>query len=586
MKKCSFLVKCVILACFMLGAGGSFFARQINLFDDGEGSSASSESLSATSGVRNVTFWSDIPSDELSRLITDQMTNSELLSQTFMFGWAGAEPPLLLHWWVERGLGSIKVFGWNTDDIHTVAKSVATMQHKSAEGRFQIPLFVATDQEGGWVRHVKGDTTIAPGNMAIGASGYPIDSWKSAYYICREIKVLGINMNFAPTVDLFTNHDSTIIGTRAFGDDPDKAGILGSAFLSGSLAAGVIPTVKHFPGHGDTSLDSHGKLPVINVDFETLKKRELVPYLYLFKEGCPALMSGHLSFPLIETSGAPASLSKYFLTEILRNQLGYEGLIITDDMAMVGATSYAGSLSAAFKMALEAGNDIILSSSTPLLNEALWTRNLDLMDHDDAFRSRVKDAARRVIKAKLDYFKSENPAPLYPDPDTIDEFVPDREGMKFFLEQACRSITVEKKGSMPLTQENAGRILLCGSLPGFFSEAKKRWPEAGFFRFDYDLGPNGTQWVLDNLPPLAAGYDTLIICVSSENHAKIAEYFKRSGKKIIILNTMSPKLGERLDWADTVLLGYSWRCDYSLTAMIAVLAGEFEAIGEKPYIGR
>lgn len=136
---------------------------------------------------------------------------------------------------------------------------------------------------------------------------------------------------------------------------------------------------------------------------------------------------------------------------------------------------------------------------------------------------------------------------------------------------------------MPLTQANAGRILLAGSLPTFFEEAKKRWPDAGFFRFDYDLGPNGTQWVIDNMPGIAAGYDTLIICVSCENHAKVAEYFKRSGKRIIILNTMSPKLGERLNWADTVLLGYSWRCDYSLSAMVAVLAGEFEAIGEKPY---
>ena len=161
--------------------------------------------------------------------------------------------------------------------------------------------------------------------------------------------------------------------------------------------------------------------------------------------------------------------------------------------------------------------------------------------------------------------------------------MPDREGEKFFLEQACRSITIEKKGTMPLTSANGGRILLCGSLPNFFSEAKKRWPEAGFFRFDYDLGPNGTQWVLDNLPPLAAGYDTLIICVSSENHAKVAEYFKRSGKRVIILNTMSPTLGERLDWADTVLLGYSWRCDYSLTAMVGALAGEYEVIGVKPY---
>ena len=300
-----------------------------------------------------VNFWSQLPNDQLAQQITDEMTDSELLAQTFMFGWAGEEPPELLYQWVERGLGSVKVFGWNTDDIYLVAKSISGLQHEAAEGRFQIPLFVATDQEGGWIRHVKGDTSITPGNMAIGAGGYPVDAWKTAYYISREIKALGINMNFAPTVDLFTDHDSSIIGTRSFGDDPDKTGILGAAFVSGSEAAGVISTAKHYPGHGDTSIDSHGKLPVINIDFDTFKNRELTPYLYLIKEKVPAVMSGHLSFPLIETSGAPASLSHYFLTDLLRNQLGYEGLIITDDMMMVGATVYAGTMSNAFKMALE-----------------------------------------------------------------------------------------------------------------------------------------------------------------------------------------------------------------------------------------
>ena len=187
-----------------------------------------------------VNFWSKLPNDELAQRITDEMTDAELLSQTFMFGWAGAEPPELLYQWVERGLGSVKVFGWNTDDIYLVAKSISGLQKEAAEGRFQIPLFVATDQEGGWIRHVKGDTSITPGNMAIGAGGYPVDAWKTAYYISREIKALGINMNFAPTVDLFTDHDSSIIGTRSFGDDPDKTGILGAAFVSGSEAAGVL----------------------------------------------------------------------------------------------------------------------------------------------------------------------------------------------------------------------------------------------------------------------------------------------------------------------------------------------------------
>lgn len=540
---------------------------------------------SAASAVfaQSVDFWSDIPDEKLASAITDEMTDIELLSQTFMFGWAGAEPPELLYQWVERGLGSVKVFGWNTDDIQLVAKSITNLQKKSAEGRFKIPLFVATDQEGGWIRHVKGDTSITPGNMAIGASGYPADSWYSAYYISRELKALGINMNFAPTVDLFTNHDSAIIGTRSFGEDPDKAGVLGAAFVAGSKAAGVIPTAKHFPGHGDTELDSHGRLPVIDISFDTFKTREIVPYTYLIKEKVPAIMSGHLSYPQIDDSGAPASLSEYFLKDLLRGQLGYQGLIITDDMMMVGATVYAGTMSNAFKMALEAGNDIVLSSTTARLNEALWIKNLELMTTDENFRQCVKDAAYRVIKTKLEYFKSGNSAPLYPDPDDAVKYIPDREGEKFFIEQACRSITVEKQGSLPVTKDSAGKILLMGSLQEFFKSAKARFPDAGEFSFTYETGPNETQWVLDNIGKTESGFDTIIICVSNENHVKIANYFKDSRKKVIILSTMSPVLTADLQWADSILLGYSWRCGYTMEALMAVVNGEYVPKGVRPY---
>ena len=556
-----------------------FFAAVVSLF-----LISSFVKVNAQSAGASVSFWDDIPNEQLAQTIVDQMTDTELYSQILMFGWAGEEPEQLLYDWVNRGLGSVKVFGWNTNDIHLVAKSISSLQADSQTNRFKIPLFVATDQEGGSIRHVKGDTMITPGNMAIGAAGYPTDSWYSAYYISREIRALGINMNFAPTVDLFTNHDSSIIGTRSFGDDPEKAGILGAAFAAGSEAAGVIPTVKHFPGHGDTELDSHGKLPVIDIDFETFKNRELVPYLYLIKEGCPAIMSGHLSFPQIDSSGAPASLSKYFLTDLLRNQMGYEGLIITDDMEMVGATIYAGTISNAFKMAIEAGNDIILSSRTAQLNEALWYRNLNLMSDDSTFRARVKDAAYRVIKAKLDYYKSGNEiAPLYPDPDSIDNLIPDKEGEKYFVEQACRSITVQKQGSMPLDTTTSGRILLLGSLTCFFRDALLRYPNAGQVYFNYETGPNETQWVIDQLPDISANYNTIIICVSSENHVKIANYFKDTGKKVIILSTMSPELTKQLNWCDTILLGYSWRCEFSLKAMLAALNGEYVPKGVKPY---
>ena len=532
-----------------------------------------------------VTFWDDMPNEQLAQAIVDEMTDTELYSQILMFGWAGAEPDKLLYDWVERGLGNVKVFGWNTNDIHLVAKSVSSLQKSSQANRFQIPLFVATDQEGGSIRHVKGDTSITPGNMAIGASGYPADAWYSAYYISREIKALGINMNFAPTVDLFTNHDSSIIVIRSVGDDPEKAGILGAAFSAGSKAAGVIPTVKHFPGHGATDLDSHGRLPQIDIDFDTLMNRELVPYMYLIKEDTTAIMSGHLSFPQIDKSGAPASLSKYFLTDLLRGQFGYNGLIITDDMEMAGSTIFAGTISNAFKMAIEAGNDIILSSRTANLDEALWYKNLNLMGSDSTFRARVKDAACRVIKAKLDYYKNGNQtAPLYPDPDAIDQYIPDKEGEKFFIEQACRSITIEKNGSaFPLDTTKSGRILIIGSLTSFFNDALARYPNAGQVYVSYDTGPNETQWVIDQLPSISANFNTVIICVSNENHVKIAQYFRDTGKSVIVLSTMSPELTKELEWCDTILLGYSWRCEYSLTAMLAAINGEYVPAGVKPY---
>lgn len=533
----------------------------------------------------DITFWSDFPHEILADALVEKMSDEELYAQILMFGWAGAEPSRLLNSWVsERGLGSVKVFGWNTDNIRLVARSVKSLQQRALARRFKIPLFVATDQEGGWIRHVKGSTSVTPGNLAIGASGFPRDAYYSGLYINREIAALGINMNFAPTVDLYTDKRSTIIGTRSFGEDPRSAGILGAAFAQGSLDAGVIPTAKHFPGHGDTPNDSHGFLPRIQIDMETFENRELVPFKYLIKAGVPAIMSGHLSFPKIRSNGEPATLSEFFLTEILRNRLGFEGLIITDDMMMNGGTLYAGSLSVAFRMAVEAGNDIVISSTTAQLDDPLWSANLSLMKTDEKFRGKVKAAARRVIYEKLKYFKGKNPAPLFPDENKITERIPDKEGEKFFFEQACRSITVYRRNSQGLKKSDFGRVLLCGSEPAFFSSGKERWPDSGEFRFSYSMGPNETQWSADNILQTASRYDTIIFCVADENSARVAQTLRtlsRQGKRVIIFAIMSPVLVTDFDWADTILLGYSYS-PYSLEALVGACAGEFEPQGIEP----
>ena len=538
----------------------------------------------AAAAQDDINFWSDYPNEQLADALVARMSDEELYSQILMFGWAGAEPSELLNEWVSsRGLGSVKVFGWNTDNTTLVARSVKSLQQKAQKRKLQIPLFVATDQEGGWIRHVKGNTSITPGNLSIGASGYPYDAYYSGYYINKEIAALGINMNFAPTIDLYTDKNSTIIGTRSFGENARDAGILGAAWAKGCLDAGVIPTAKHFPGHGDTQNDSHIFLPSINIDQKTFENRELVPFKYLIKNDVPAIMSGHLSFPQLRPNGEPASLSEYFLTDILRKQLGYKGLIITDDMMMNGATMYAGSVSRAFKMAIDAGNDIVISSTTAQLDEPLWTGVIASMKRDPDFKKKVQTAARRVILSKLNYFKGKNTAPLYPDENTIDQHIPDKEGEKFFLDQACRSITVARSKSLPLTREKAGKVLLCGSEPQFFKAAKERWPSSGEFRFNYAMGPNEAQWAAENILSTAQGYDTVIMCVADQNSAAVAKSLSAIAgrKRVVIFAIMSPVLVQNFDWADTDLLGYSYS-PYALEALVGAAAGEFDPPGVEP----
>ena len=251
---------------------------------------------------------------------------------------------------------------------------------------------------------------------------------------------------------------------------------------------------------------------------------------------------------------------------------------------MNGATLYTGTLYGAVQMAIEAGNDIILSSTTAGLNEALWTRNLALMKSEGSFHERVKDAAYRVIKAKLEYFKSGNAAPLYPDANTIDQFIPDKQGQQFFFEEACRAVTVYKAGDFPYHPKEGERILIAGPFLSLYSEGRKRYPQARTFHFSYELAAdqsNYDEWNASSLVSVAAGYDTIIINVFNEHSANIARRLRYMGKKVIILSIMSPVPVLDFDWADTILCGYSYS-DFSFQALFAALNGEIECEGTIP----
>ena len=551
----AFCVALCIALCAMIGAGTLLLTS------------------SKAPGNKLPDFRDALPNEELATKIVGEMTDEELLAQILMFGWAGQDPSEEVKNWVgKRSLGSIKVFGWNTDNTIKVAQSVTLLQKKAGDGRFHIPLFVATDQEGGWIRHIKGLTTETPGNLAIGASGIPADAWYSGYYIGRELRAIGINLNFAPAVDLYTDHDSTVIGPRSFGESPEAAGELGSSFIAGLRSAGVMATAKHFPGHGDTGADSHGKLPVIDIPKKTFEERELVPFRYVVEAGVPAIMSGHLNFPRITKDGEPATFSSYLLNDVLRGELGFQGLIITDDIMMNGATQYAGSVSRAVQLAIEAGNDIVESSTTPNAKDPMWVSSLDLMQTSKAFHARVKDAAERVVLAKLVYFKGKNPVPVYPDIDKLPSLVPDREGQKFFISQAARSATIVRGKDIPFAPKAGKKTLIAGSFPAFLDAGKKRFPAAD------------TATINGDLYRKARSYDTVIFCLASRESLDTLKAIQWAGPDVIVISSLSPVLLTEVPQIKTAIAVYSYS-PASFTAAFGALAGDYAPAGVMPLTG-
>jgi beta-N-acetylhexosaminidase len=524
-------------------------------------------------------FSDEKDSSHLAAEIVEAMSDEDALAQTFMLGWRDRESgpsPLILEWISRRHIGAVKVFGWNTANTPKLAQTIGEFQRLALRNPYGIPLFVATDQEGGLVRHVKGDTSNTPGAMAIGASGFPKDAYRSGYYIGKELSVLGINMNFAPTVDLYTNHGSVLIGPRSFGDNPQITGIMAIAFAKGLGASGVIPTAKHFPGHGDTDLDSHGVLPSIDAGLDVLWERELVPYRMLAKDGIPAIMSGHIAFPNTEAKTSPASLSPWFLGEILREKIGFKGIIITDDLIMNGATMSTGSLALTAKRALEAGNDVIMMSSTPDLDAPVWTNLLQAMRVEENFERRVRDAATKVMTVKLSFLRGKDAIPLIPDMRRVGTELPDKEGTVFFQDLAARSVTLVKDNPrlLPLTDENGGHIFLAGQNLDFFTLGKKVFSDVSAYWY--------TAPVSDDFMNRARQADTIIFYLSNREGIEVLQRLRPLGKKIIVLSVLSPAYLEAVPWIDAAYAVFSDSTE-SLVAGFSALLGKIPAAGTVPF---
>ena len=223
-----------------------------------------------------------------------------------------------------------------------------------------VPLFTV-DQEGGLVDAVRfPDTVLSPGGMALAASGEPQCARTAHRILGRQLRDLGFHLDFAPVLDVNNNPDNPIIGVRSFGDDPGRVCEFGTAAILGLQEGGVAATAKHFPGHGDSAVDSHIALPSIPHSRERLEAVELVPFRAAIAAGVDAIMTAHITFPALDPRpGLPATLSQPILTELLRQEMGFEGVIFTDAVTMRAVADHFGVEEASVR-AIEAGADVIL----------------------------------------------------------------------------------------------------------------------------------------------------------------------------------------------------------------------------------
>ncbi|MBP7738775.1 MAG: glycoside hydrolase family 3 protein [Spirochaetes bacterium] len=284
--------------------------------------------------------------------------------------------------------GGVILFGYNLSTSEKNRKFIDDMQ--DASFRYAgIPLFVSIDQEGGRVVRLVDGVTLFPGNMAAGVSGDRDLAYRWGRALGLQLRQAGVNMNLAPAIDVNNNPRNPVINTRSFGSDPKLVSELGAAYLLGLQESRCIAVGKHFPGHGDTNKDSHLTLPVIPYDMKRLEKVELVPFRKAIAAGVDGIMTAHIAYPAILGGSDPATVSKKFLTDILRDDLRFKGLVITDDMEM-HAIARRQDIGEAAVRSILAGTDIILFSS--------WERSIPAIVN--AIRKAVRD--KRITEARID----------------------------------------------------------------------------------------------------------------------------------------------------------------------------------------
>jgi beta-N-acetylhexosaminidase len=473
-----------------------------------------------------------------------------------------------------------------------VAEKINAMQRAS-----RVPLLVGADLEpnlgrleGGVFTHYlmdAGGATVFPNAMAIGATGREQDAYDVGRAIGREARAVGILMNFAPVVDVNNNPANPVINTRSFGEDPKRVAALSAAFVKGTQDAGVVATIKHFPGHGDTDVDSHAGLPIVGATMARLDTVELVPFAAGIGSGAGMVMTAHIALPAVQgDSTTPATLAPRIITGLLRDSLHFTGLAITDAMTMGGiGKGYSTEESAV--LAVRAGADVLLKpGDPPKAIDAL----VKAVERGEITRGRIDSAARRVLELKARTGVAFHP---YVALDTLREVVGAPEHRALAADVATRAVTLLRDSAGLTAMPAQGRTVLVQYMPEtelragrvFAAEVRQLGSRVRAFK----IGPATSSATLDSIARDARGADRVIVATyvrRIEGEGRVALPAQIAGfidtlamrEKVVVVSLGNPYLIRQFPHVGTYLVTYG-------VADVLERAGARAALGRAPVTG-
>ncbi len=488
---------------------------------------------------------------------------------------------------IERySLGGVIYFGWsaNLDNPEQVVGLSNGLQQAAVDQPAGVPLLITTDQEHGAIVRLGEPATLFPGNMALGASGTAADAREAARISGEELRAVGINMNHAPDADVNVNAANPVIGVRSFGGDPQAVAELTAAQVEGYQSggeAGVVASPKHFPGHGDTDGDSHEDLPIVDHSLEEWREIDAPPFRAAVDAGAGAIMTGHLQFPALDPSGDPATLSEPILTGLLREELGYDGVVITDSLGMEGVRQSYPDEEVPVR-ALQAGVDMLLMP--PDLDLA-YNAVLDAVASGELTEDRIDESVRRILTLKQEQGIVDTP---FADPDRVPEVVGSADHERAAQEITDGTTTLVRNDDAVLPLSSGGRtVLVAGSGPSESATEtlSGRIGERDVTVASQHAGEDPDPADVDAAVAAAADADTIVVTTNNAadhpGQVALVDALIATGKPVVTIATDLPYDIAHYPGAATHLATYS-SVPVALEAATRVLFGETDPGGTLP----